>query len=400
MTRSAPQAKGKPKKRILRLPALEVRQGEHPLFCFAVDGKELDSFAAISRIRRDAKSEVVGYQRPQVLTHIAAIRRYLESENAILPTALVVAFDDCVRFEPDGGRSRGGAARKGTLVIPVLDGAADEDKPGWIVDGQQRGAALRDARIDGFPVFVTAFIAASEAEQRSQFILVNSTKPLPKGLIHELLPTTTGTLPVALQVRRFPAKILDRLNHDEGSPFRHRIQTPTRPEGTIKDNSVLRMLENSLTNGALYQYRDGETGEGDIESMLLLVSNYWNAVSETFGSAWKLPPRQSRLVHGVGIVSMGYLMDAAAVRWTKPGPPTKAFFEGEIQRIANLCHWTEGTWSFGGEVTRRWNDLQNTTKDIQLLVRYLSDQYAAAVTATKVHRRRVAPRPTRPVTGD
>ncbi len=29
----------------------------------------------------------------------------------------------------------------------------DEDKPGWIVDGQQRSAAIRDARIDSFPVW-------------------------------------------------------------------------------------------------------------------------------------------------------------------------------------------------------------------------------------------------------
>ena len=41
------------------------------------------------------------------------------------------------------------------------------------------------------------FIAKDEAEQRSQFILVNNTKPLPKGLIHELLPDSTGHLPPA-----------------------------------------------------------------------------------------------------------------------------------------------------------------------------------------------------------
>ena len=37
----------------LRLPALEVRQGGgRVLYSFAVDGKQLPSFAAISRIRR------------------------------------------------------------------------------------------------------------------------------------------------------------------------------------------------------------------------------------------------------------------------------------------------------------------------------------------------------------
>jgi DGQHR domain-containing protein len=67
-------------------------------------------------------------------------------------------------------------------------GAADFWNPtGWIVDGQQRCVAIRDARVDSFRVCVTAFITESDEEQRSEFILVHSAKPLPKGLIYELL---------------------------------------------------------------------------------------------------------------------------------------------------------------------------------------------------------------------
>jgi hypothetical protein len=109
------------------------------------------------------------------------------------------------------------------------------------VDGQQRIAAIRDARIGPFPVCVVAFITDDDQEQREQFILVNSTKPLPKGLIYELLPTTRARLPSLLQQRRFPAYLLDRLNHDEGSPLRGLIRTPTVVDGLIKDNSVLKM---------------------------------------------------------------------------------------------------------------------------------------------------------------
>src|SRR5215468_7376223 len=85
----------------LRLPALEVRQGDgRVLYTFAVDGKELPSFAAVSRIRRDGDAQVEGYQRPEVLSHIASIRRYLESEAPMIPNALVVAFDKRIQFEP------------------------------------------------------------------------------------------------------------------------------------------------------------------------------------------------------------------------------------------------------------------------------------------------------------
>src|SRR5205814_9757043 len=126
----------------------------------------------------------------------------------------------------------------------------------------------------------------SEADQRSQFILVNSTKPLPKGLIHELLPTTTGELPTALKIRRFPAHLLDRLNYDVESPLRHLIHTPTNPDGVIKDNSILLMLENSLTDGALYRFRDPATGGGSAEGMLGLLNNYWAAVRDVCPEAW------------------------------------------------------------------------------------------------------------------
>src|SRR5580704_12310073 len=151
---------------VMRLPALEVLQGEgRVLYSFAVDGKKLPSFAAVSRIRRDGENEIEGYQRPEVLSHIASIRRYLESEAPMIPNALVVAFDKRVQFEPLHGAPSVSYARPGTLVIPASDDRPDEDKPGWIVDGQQRSAAIRDARIDNFPVVVTAFITDSDEDQ-------------------------------------------------------------------------------------------------------------------------------------------------------------------------------------------------------------------------------------------
>ena len=133
-------------------------------------------------------------------------------------------------------------------MIPKV--GEEEDKPGWLVDGQQRSAAIREARVESFPVCVSAFITDNINEQRSQFILVNSTKPLPKGLIHELLPSTAGEMPTHLKRKRFPATLLERLNLDEDSPFFGLIKTTTNPKGKIKDNSILKMIENSINYGA------------------------------------------------------------------------------------------------------------------------------------------------------
>ena len=127
-----------------RVPALRIRQGEErQLYSLAIEGKQISKIAAISRIRR-GEENLVGYQRPEVRNHIREIQRYIESKNPMIPNPVIIAFDKRVRFEPltDNGDM-------GHLVIPFSEDK-DFEKPGFIVDGQQRTAALRDAEIDSF----------------------------------------------------------------------------------------------------------------------------------------------------------------------------------------------------------------------------------------------------------
>jgi DGQHR domain-containing protein len=363
----------------LRLPAIEIRQGPKRMFySFAVDGKLLPRFATVSRIHRNGDNLLAGYQRPEVLSHIAEIRNYLESSDPLLPNAIVIAFDHRVTFEP-GSEADSGYSRWGTLIVPLNEDGEDTNKPGLIVDGQQRSAAIRDARITSFPICATAFIANDEREQREQFILVNSTKPLPKGLIYELLPTTEMKLPALLQRRRFPAQLLARMNADEGSPLRGRIRTPTTPSGVVQDNSLLKMLENSLSDGVLYRFRDPAADASDAEAMLQVLNAFWRATAAVFPNAWGLPPVRSRLMHGAGIVSMGFLMDAIADRHRDVGMPSESQFREDLEPLKEVCRWTDGYWDFGPGVKRKWNEVQNTPKDIQLLANYLMVQYKALV---------------------
>lgn len=354
--------------RMLEVPAIEVTQAEgRRIYVFAIDGKEVPRFATVSRVRRSDAAKIEGYQRPEVLAHIEEIRDYIESPAPMIPNAVVIAFDGRVKFKAAlPFVKQPGYTRIGTLAIPLVAMEADEDKPGFVVDGQQRLAAIRDANVEHFPVCVSSFVTDDIGQQTEQFILINSTKPLPKALIYELLPGTGAKLPSQLEKRRFPAFLLDRLNRDEDSPLHMRIQTPTTPIGTIKDNSILRMLENSLSDGALYRFHDRK-GEADVESMLQLLKNFWRAVAETFPAAWDLPPRKSRLVHGAGIVSLGFVMDAIADRHRRAGvPAVKAFKEGLVP-LVEVCRWTDGYWDFGPGQQRKWNELQNTSKDVQLL---------------------------------
>ncbi|MGL5824183.1 MAG: DGQHR domain-containing protein DpdB [Nocardioides sp.] len=356
----------------LRLPALRIRQGAQFIYTFGVDGKRIHDFATVSRVHRDDIT-LQGYQRPEVLSHIRAIRRYLESDGAMLPNAIVVAFDERVSFVESGGSSSVEYVSAGELVIPIDESLPEDQKPAWLVDGQQRSAAIRDADLAEFGIAAVGFIARGEAEQRSQFILVNNTKPLPKGLIHELLPDTMGHLPTAYARKQLPAEVMARLNFGTraaGAPFAGRISTPTMADGYIKDNSVLKMIENSLYDGALYQYRDPEDGSGDVDQMVLHLNYFWTIVQLAFPTAWELPPTKSRLTHGAGVQAMGYVMDALT-----DGVPTAEFagmnLEATVGRLGEHCAWTRGTWDFGEEQVRRWNGIQNTPNDVKVLTSHL-----------------------------
>ena len=365
----------------LPFSAIAYSQGpDRTLYAFTATGDELDRFATVSRIEREDDGPVQGYQRPEALAHIAGIRAYLDSERAMLPNALVVALRSEVVFEPAAQGRDGGAL--GTLHIPFDPDAPDHEKPGWVVDGQQRLAALRDAARSDFRVCVVAFVAESLQEQREQFILVNATKPLPKGLIYELLPETGCTLPTLLQKRRFPAYLMERLNYQADSPFHRKIKTPTNPDGIVQDNSVLKMLENSLSDGALYRFRARpgvSDTEGDVEAMVELVSNFWSAVADTFPDAWSKSPRHSRLTHGAGIVSLGYIMDAIDDRLRADAIPSRAAFRDDLAALGPVCRWTHGFWEFGPGAQRRWNEVQNTSSDIRTLTNYLVVQYKQVV---------------------
>ena len=361
----------------LIVPALRVQQGRtRELFSAAINGKEISKIAGIKRVARESQ-DLIGYQRPEVNAHIKEIKEYIESDNPMIPNAIVIAFDERVQFVPlEPGSDHG------HLEIPLVkDG---EKRPGLIVDGQQRSAAIRESTNDHFIMPVSAFITASLEEQREQFMLVNSTKPLPKGLLYELAPHTSTRSPSALRKKKFPFMVLERLNGDEDSPFRGKIITATNPFGLVKDNSILKMIESSLYNGALHQFRDRKTGEGDIDAMVDLMVNYWLAVRDIWPNLWDLKPKFSRLLHGAGVASLGSVMDAMVDQYqASEGAPLPGYdyFYHQLLKIEPFCRWDGGSWEFAPDDIRKWNTVENTSKDVTLLTEYLVDRYLDTVWA-------------------
>lgn len=368
---------------VLRRRALRIDQDpKHPLYIFSLTGEELLKIADISRISRDDGGKLLGYQRGEVRRHIQEITEYLNSPEIVFPNSIILALHSNVRFiRSRGPETDDGCAVSGTLEISLPSGSGP--KPAWIVDGQQRAIALSKSKRPDLPVPVNAFVADEIALQRDQFLRVNNSRPLPRGLITELLPEVSTDLPARMAARRIPSAICDWLNQDARSPFRGMIRRPSQTKAeqakaVITDTSLIKVLEESLgtPNGCLYPFRNVATGETDFESISQLLLTYWTAVKKTFPDAWGKTAEKSRLMHGTGLRAMGRLMDKVMPQISDRGPKGIARAEKELAHIEPMCHWTAGQWDEMGGL--KWNELQNVPRHVQMLSWVLINAYLKA----------------------
>jgi DGQHR domain-containing protein len=329
------------------------------VFTFAARASDISRFAQVQRAGRDEAGVLLGFQRPQIANHIREIRDYLIKPNAILPNPIVVAFTSGATLEPlmlqDGTNSG-----LGRLTIDL-----DAEEPGLIVDGQQRFTALSEIPGSDFEVLVSGFLCEGVEELQKQFILINNTRPLPKALVYELLPQV-GDLPYRMSNRSQAALLTEALNYGASSSLRTLIRQQTNPKGIIRDTVLQRVIMNSISDGALRLYANDDR-------MLLdrgtaIISEFFHAVRHVFADDWEgKNPKTSRLVHGAGIVAMGYVMEELH---SSTGAEDRESFARGLKLLRGHTAWSEGEWRFGSEV-RRWNGIQNVPADVRQLTMYL-----------------------------
>jgi DGQHR domain-containing protein len=364
---------------VLARRALRISQAEQaPLYMFTLTAGEILRVADISRVSRDDLGDLIGYQRPEVRSHIQEITDYLDSDQPLFPNPIIIALPSTVRFTCSRGPNvSDGIAASGMLEIPLSSG--NGHRPGWIVDGQQRAYALAAAKRQDFPVPVNAFVADTVDVQRDQFLRINNTKPLPRGLVTELLPKISTPLPPRLSVRKIPSALCDLLNTSDESPFRGLIRRPSAgttkgPHAVVTDTSLIQALQESLTSpsGCLFPYRNLSSGETDFTGIWSALVLYWGVVKDTFPEAWGKAPTQSRLMHGAGIRAMGRLMDRIMASIDARQSGAREQVAADLALLAPHCHWTQGQW----EVLRlRWNEIQNVPRHIHELSSFLMRTY-------------------------
>jgi DGQHR domain-containing protein len=371
-----------PAPKVIRRRALRLLQDDdHPLYLFTLTGEEIAAVADISRVSRDDAGKLIGYQRPEVKRHVNDIAAYLNGDKVLFPNPIILALSSRVDFT----RSRGpdvddGLGAAGTLEIPVpKDG---EPRPAWIVDGQQRALALAKSKRKNFPVPVNGFVADEVELQRDQFLRVNNTRPLPNGLITELLPEVSTNLPGRLAAKKVPSAICDWLNRAPDSPFQNLVRRSSdgakKSAAVVTDTALVKVIEESLSSasGCLFPYRNIATGETDADGITAVLVAYWGAVKRVFPDAWGKPPAKSRLMHGAGIRAMGRLMDRVMAGVNGKNPKAVDLAEKELRLVAPVCRWTAGEWEGLNDLP--WDEVQNTPRHIRVLSNHLIRAYLQA----------------------
>ncbi|WP_268884935.1 DGQHR domain-containing protein DpdB [Lolliginicoccus suaedae] len=360
--------------------ALRIMQHpDMPLYLFALAAEEIDRVADVARISRDAAGKLIGYQRPERRIHVKQILDYLDSGSVLFPNGLIMALPDDIRFRASRGpMTTDGMSTAGTLEIS-LPADPSSPKPAWIVDGQQRSLALARTRNKSMPVPIAGFVAPTLEIQRDQFLRVNTVAPLPTNLVTELLPEVATAPSSRMSTRKLPSALVDMLNHEKDSPFyglikRASTEGNNRRNAIVTDTSLVEAIRESLESpsGVLFPYRNIATGSTDTVGIRNVLITYWSGVREVFPHAWGLPPSQSRLMGGVGIRSMGRLMDRVMVHTDLQSETAAEAVRTEVSRVARVCRWTEGTWEVLG---LPWNEVQNTPRHISALSNLIARTY-------------------------
>jgi DGQHR domain-containing protein len=368
------EAQFMPPRRALRI----IQGGGTPVYLFSLTAGEILQVAEISRVARGDQGELIGYQRREVRQHVKEITDYLDGDGVLFPNPIIIALPSAVRWKGSRGPNvSDGIAEGGTIEIPLVGPGGG--KPGWIVDGQQRALALAQSRRQDFPVPVNAFVADSVDVQRDQFVRINSTRPLPKSLVTELLPQVGSPLPPRLSASKVPSRLCDLLNSEEDSPFKGLIKRSSssaedRKTAVVTDTSLVDSLKESLNqaSGCLFPYRNLSSGEMDSTRIWQTLVTYWGAVRDTFPDAWGKPPTKSRLMHGAGIRAMGKLMDLVMASIDPTANEAVEKVRADLAYLAPHCHWTDGRWV---ELRMNWDEVQNVPRHINELSNYLVRTY-------------------------
>lgn len=347
---------------MITLKVLKVAQPIGDFYIGAIKSDTLLKIATVDvrEFGEGTAGSIDGIQRELSKSRLKDLSEYVNLEYATFPTSVILAIDEkCVDIiEVDG------CSGLFDLNVTGFRGDSEEkaiaiEESAFVLDGQHRLAGLEnlDSDNDAFEVNVSIFVGADIADQAEIFSRVNLAQTkVNKSLTYDLLDYAKEKSPY-----KVAHDVVVALNADDAGPFfkkikRLGVRTPgvdgeTLAQATVV-NGLLRYLPSNQEKersksifGISFSTEPNENWQSrifvnyyrkdDFASILLIVSNFFEAVSEKWPEPWNNPSEGQILCRTTGFNALiRFLKDAYLEIVTEPRVVEKIEFLELFKRIS------------------------------------------------------------------
>ena len=295
----------------VKIKCIEVTQPLGSFYLGSIPYKKLIELTYSDQRRLAGEKDFenyLGIQRPLNQSRVREIRKYVETEDACFPTAIILAVPGiCASFDSE----------KSTLTLsPYTKVNTDDENENIelseiakILDGQHRIAGLKDANLTkDFEINVSIFVDMDIADQAYLFSTVNLAQTkVNKSLVYDLFDLAKTRSPqkschnIALVLDKEPSsplfQMIKRLGVSTDGKFNESIAQATFVESLLKyiskdplddRNEYLKGNVPNSANGKdlkILIFRNLFINNKDIE-ITDIIWNYFEAIKKKWNVAW------------------------------------------------------------------------------------------------------------------
>ncbi len=292
---------------------------------------ELRKICGIHRFHSPDKINKIGVQRLKHIKWVEELQEGLKSPKAEMWSTAIIYFDnDKIEYN----KLRDFEDQEIGVIIISYDGHVfDADKPGWILDGQQRMWALENIAInsensDFLELIGPITILIGEFEDndandkldfiRRTFYISNKTQNLPLNFRKDLLATLDESSQEILtkkdKIDTLIASIVNNLSSDVDSPFRNLIDISNlglpRKQGEYISRGAMNYIVQELLEYEAFNKENLPIAKSDnrYKFNIKLIKDYFNAIRFIFLNEWEKPTEESRIRSRLVLTSFASLI--------------------------------------------------------------------------------------------
>lgn len=267
----------------ITIPAIRSSMAGRKYYSFSLRPEQLLKIAYVSHRGKGRSSDLTSYQRMMSRSRLNAIRKYVESDDAIFPTNVVLNLDSVRSFQRTNQQGSTETDTLGWLTLHPTYRSA------WVIDGQHRLFSYAGLeRASSASLSIVAFEGLQASTQAQLFVDINGKQ---KSVLQSLLQELYAQLhwdaqDPAVRLRAVISMTIQRLDNMAESPFFGRILASEERRSTkrcINLNSFYRALDQpelfvtTVRKGRVPSYGPLYSGEDNAETIqrTVAVLNHW-----------------------------------------------------------------------------------------------------------------------------